>query len=172
VTDEVVSDRAAGVYFDAKEKVLEMSGRSGVKPRATNLYATNIKAYIDATQLFLAGEHGAAKAEFERLVQEVDPQGDQRYVHSAAAKQLQLLASVSSLPEDPETLMAMIDEYDDETDKLKLMQGEKVLNKITKQFGRSRKYIEICKAAQEQLQEVQSRLREEANTSPNAPASE
>lgn len=159
--DEAISARATNVYFSAKEKILEMNGRSGIKSSARNLYAEEVKSYIDAAQKYLGGEHQVAKAEFERLVQEIDPDGDQRHVHSAATKQLQLLANVLSLPEDPETLTAMIDEYENETDKLKLMQGEKVLKKVSHQFGRNRKYIEICKSAQSMLEKIQRRLDDE-----------
>ena len=52
----------------------------------------------------------------------------------------------------------MIDGYDNESDGLKLMQGEKVLERISLQFGRNSKYTEICKSADEQLIAVQRRL--------------
>jgi hypothetical protein len=119
-------------------------------------------------QKFLAGEHAAAKAEFERLVLEVDPQGDERHVYHAATKQLQQLSGILSLPEDPETLAAMISEYETETNALKLMQGEKVLSRMTMQFARNPKYKEICKAAELQLTAVRARLSGEVGASNSA----
>ena len=157
-TDTEVSARAEELYYESKGKSLESSARSGVSPGARNFYTGNIKSYIDAVQKFLAGEHKFAKAEFERLVHEVDPEGEERHVHIAATKQLQQLAGIFSLPEDPVTLQAMIDGYDNESDGLKLMQGEKVLERISLQFGRNSKYTEICKSADEQLIAVQRRL--------------
>lgn len=149
---------ATSLYFECKEKGLEVISRSGVAPGARNFYTGNIKSYIDAFQKFLAGEHAFAKSEFERLVREVDPEGDERHVYSAAAKQLQQLSGILSLPEDPMTLQAMIDEYANEDNALKLMQGEKVLTRITKQFGRNPKYTKICKSAADQLGVIQRRL--------------
>lgn len=157
-TDEEISARAEELYFDSKEKTLETNARSGIAAGARNFYTGNIKSYIDAVQKFLAGEHAFAKAEFERLVREVDPEGEERYVHAAATKQLQQLAGILSLPEDPATLQAMIDGYSSETDGLKLLQGEKVLQSISSQFGRNPKYAEICKSAAAQLTVIQDRL--------------
>ena len=131
---------------------------SGVSQGARNFYTGNIKSYIDAVQKFLSGEHAFAKAEFERLVRDVDPEGEERHVHSAATKQLQQFAKILSLPEDPAVLQAMIDGYSNETDGLKLLQGEKVLQTISSQFGRNSKYAEICKSAAAQLIVIQRRL--------------
>ncbi len=163
-----IAEAATELYFESKEKILEVNAKSGVSPGARNFYTGNIKSYIDAVQKFLAGEHAAAKAEFERLVLEVDPQGDERHVYHAATKQLQQLASILSLPEDPETLAAMISEYETETNALKLMQGEKVLSRMMMQFARNPKYKEICKAAELQLTAVRARLSGEVGASNSA----
>jgi len=157
-SDKEIARRAETLYYFSKEKTLEMNARSGVAPGARNFYTGNIKSYIDAVQKFLAGEHSFAKSEFERLIREVDPEGDERHVYVAATKQLQQLASILSLPEDPVTLQAMIDEYSNETDGLKLMQGEKVLKQISAQFRRNPKYAELCKSAAAQLEVIQERL--------------
>ena len=89
---------------------------------------------------------------------EVDPEGDERHVHFAAAKQLQQLSGVLSLPENPGSLQAMIDGYATETDGLMLMQGEKVLSRISMQFGRNPKYDKICESAAAQLELVRKRI--------------
>ncbi|QEG22463.1 Serine/threonine-protein kinase PrkC [Mariniblastus fucicola] len=157
-SDEAIAERATDLYFESKEKSLEMNARSGVAPGARNFYTGNIKSYIDAVQKFLGGEHAAAKFEFERLVREVDPEGDERHVYGAATKQLQQLSGILSLPANPETLMAMIEKYSDETNELKLMQGTKVLARISNQFRRNPAYEEICDAADAQLIVIQNRL--------------
>lgn len=167
-TDEEVSSRAEQLYYDSKGKTLEVNARSGVAPGARNFYTGNMKSYIDAVQKFLVGEHSFAKSEFERLIRDVDPEGDERHVHFAAAKQLQQLAGIFSLPENPVSLQAMIDGYANETDGLKLMQGEKVLERISTQFGRNPKYNEICSAAADQLEQVQKRLAGEPEESEEA----
>jgi serine/threonine protein kinase len=157
-SDEGIRKRAANLYFRAKEKLLDTRARSGATPGARTLMKGEMGPYVDAVQNFLAGEHAKAKAEFERLVREVDPEGDERHIHSAAAKQLQTLASKYSLPEDPDTLMAMINEYTDETNGLKLMEGEKVLTAISNQFERNPKYRDVCEAAELQLESVRKRI--------------
>lgn len=156
--DEKISSRAEELYYDSKRKTLEMKARSGVAPGARNFYTGNMKSYIDAVQKFLMGEHKFAKSEFERLIGEVDPEGDERHVHFAAAKQLQQLSGVLSLPENPVSLQAMIDGYATETDGLMLMQGEKVLSRISMQFGRNPKYDKICESAAAQLELVRKRI--------------
>ena len=158
VEDPEVGPKATDLYFKAKEQLLESRARSGVAPGAKTLMKGEMPAYIDAVQKFLAGEHTAARTEFERLVREVDSEGDERHIHSAATKQLQTLASLVSLPEDPEILQSMIDEYSNETDGLKLMQGEEVLERISRQFGNNPKYSEICEAAENQLDDVRTRI--------------
>ncbi len=159
-----IADDSVELYFQSKEKILEVNAKSGVSPGARNFYTGNIKSYIDAVQKFLAGEHVAAKSEFERLVLEVDPEGDERHVYHAATKQLQQLSGILSLPEEPETLSAMISAYDTETNGLKLMQGEKVLSRMMMQFARNPKYKEICKAAELQLAAVKARLAGDADS--------
>ena len=163
-SDESIADESTGLYFVSKEKILEMNARSGVPSGARNFYTGNIKSYIDAVQKFLAGEHRVAKAEFERLVSEVDPEGDERYVYHAATKQLTQLSGILSLPEDPEMLAAMIAGYDRETNQLKLMQGKDVLARIVSQFGRNPKYKGICEAAESQRAAIVERLAGEAET--------
>ena len=163
--DESIAARASELYYDSKEQILEMNGRSGIRSGARNLYSDHVIAYIDAKQKFLAGEHRVAEAEFERLVLEVDPDGDERYVRRVAVKQLQQLAGKLSLPEDPEILAAMVEGYDRETNKLKLMQGEKVLTKIMRNFGGSLSHVKVCKAARKQLETIQSRISGDASGS-------
>ena len=152
------AQRATSMYFECKEKGLEVIARSGVAPGARNFYTGNINSYIDAVQKFLAGEHKFAKSEFERLVRDVDPNGDERHVYTAATKRLQQFSGIFSIPEDPVALQAMISEYGNETNKLKLMHGQKVLNQISSQFGRNPKYAEICNAAADQLANINQRL--------------
>ena len=77
---------ATELYYETKEKLLEINAKSGIAPGARNFYTPDINAYIEAVQKFLAGERLAAKAEFERLVREVDPDGRERHVYRAAAK--------------------------------------------------------------------------------------
>ena len=156
--DKSVAARASELYYDSKEQILEMHGRSGVKPGARSFYTDQVNDYIDATQKFLSGDKSFAKSEYERLVLEIDPGGDERYVRRAAVKQLQQLAGILSLPQDPEILAAMVEEYGHETNKLKLMQGEKVLAKIIRNFGQSTSHIKVCKDAKLQLETIQSRI--------------
>ena len=73
-------------------------------------------------------------------------------------KQLQQLAEVFSLPEDPETLMAMVKEYANESNELKLLQGQKTLQRLIGKFRRMPQYREVCEAAQDQLLSIESRL--------------
>ncbi len=164
-SDETIAEKATGLYFESKGKILEMNAKSGIAPGARSFYTGNIKSYIDAVQKFLAGEHSAAKSEFERLVLAVDPEGDERHVYQAATRQLQQLSGIFSLPEDPETLLAMIREYDNEKNELKLMQGEKVLAKIWSQFGRNLKYKDVCDAAEVQRTAIRARLAGEVDDS-------
>jgi len=162
--DEEISPKATELYFQAKEQLLESRARSGVAPGAKTLMKGEMAPFVDAMQLFLAGEHTAARAEFERLVREVDPEGDERHIYRAATKQLQTLTTRASMPEDPDVLMAMIDEYTTETDGLKLMEGEKVLARISSQFGKNPKYKDVCAAADEQLVSLTDRIYGDQNS--------
>ena len=153
-----IAERAEELYYVAKEKTLDTNAKAGITVAARNFYTQNVTDYIDAVQKFLAGERKDAKAEFERLVRSIDPDGDERYVYRAATKRLQQLTALLSLPTDIATLTAMISEYDSVTNELELIQGEMVLSRIISQYGRQPQYQEVVMKANLQLQIVRARI--------------
>lgn len=154
-TEPAISSAAAELYYRNREQMLEATAKRGV----VGLYRGSVSEdYIEAVQMVLEGNSFKALAEFQQIVNTVDPDGDQRHVHRAAAKRLQALASTTSIPRDPTALMAMIAGYDSITNQLELMQGEQVLGKIIIQFVDRPDFKEVCVAAKAQLESVRQKI--------------
>ncbi len=154
--DDEINVQAAELFYENREQMLEGTANRGIMAPA---YSKNVNDYIAAVQDLLAGKKNDAIEAFKNLVTRVDPAGDERHIHRAAAKKLQQMATEIRLPDDSATLLAMVESCGRSTNELELVQSEKTLGRIAISFAGKRSHEEVHVKAIETLEFVREQLR-------------
>ena len=153
--DPEIGEQATELFYENREQMLEATAKKGTMAAG---YSPNVRNYVSAVQDMLAGKKNEAANEFKRLVAAVDPGGDERHVHRAAAKRLQLMASDVQLSDDPATLLAMVESCTRAGNELELVQADKTLSRIVIAVAGNRDFAEVQTKAMKALEFVRQQM--------------
>lgn len=91
---------AEQLYGESRRRSLIQQAERG---RIHALQSTSAQQFIKAFQLQLAGEQDEGRADYQALVDSVDPNGKERHIYMEAAARLQQLGEQEQSPDPPET---------------------------------------------------------------------
>ena len=154
-SDPEIKSQATQLFFDNREQMLE---RAALNNKKSPGYSVNVLAYVAAVQDMINGNKPRAKQRFQQLIAEVDPDGKERHVFRAATKRLQQISADLKLPEEPATLLAMVDTCRRATNRLELEQSDKTLGKIVISCAGKTGFSEVRDRAERSRAFVQKQL--------------
>lgn len=151
-------------YYELRQRTLVRQTERGVSNR---LQTENVQSFGRGFRLQQDGRHEEAIEVFQKLVDSIEPDSDERHVHFASkalhAKSIDLLekANQPEIPEDFESLTRMIGIAGAATTEEELVAAKEMLSDLLLQFAGNEEYTEIYQLAENNLKRVTERLAEQ-----------
>lgn len=148
---ELVS-RADDLYQESRRRTLIQQAEQGFFLLSQSAQA---KTFGEAVKLQQIGKQSEALQLFNRLVETVDPNGEERYIRIESQHRIEMIAaSEPDLPRAHEQLLIMIESTGDANSESELISAQRLLSRIILEFAGEEDYQTLVSQTKTQLEHV------------------